>query len=130
MKTFKAVGFESEGYVVYTFLQDDDPQCYATLLITPDGVIAAGKNFATRAEALLSHEDGIKAVLSTVETLKAIEHREAPQAKEAKPKRPSLATLERWANEGRCKTPDGCWVEPDGSCQHGQDSWLIVLGYV
>ena len=25
---------------------------------------------------------------------------------------------------------DGCRVEPDGECQHGAKSWLIVLGYI
>jgi hypothetical protein len=32
--------------------------------------------------------------------------------------------------EGGCETPDGCWVEPDGTCQHGYPSWLIILGMI
>lgn len=45
-------------------------------------------------------------------------------------KEPSLATLIRWERNGTCKTPDGCVVEPDGQCEHGLDSWLLMLGYI
>lgn len=45
-------------------------------------------------------------------------------------KRPSLATLERWAESGRAKATDGCPVEPDGYCPHGCPSWLIEEGYI
>jgi hypothetical protein len=52
-----------------------------------------------------------------------------------KPKRrttrePSAATLERWLNDGGCEATDGCWVEPDGTCEHGCQSWLIVMGVI
>jgi hypothetical protein len=42
----------------------------------------------------------------------------------------SLTTLERWEREGYCKTPCGCRVEPDGVCQHGKKSWLLILGLI
>ena len=42
-------------------------------------------------------------------------------------KHPSIATLERWSSNCGCKTPDGCWVEPDGECEHGYPSWLLAL---
>lgn len=45
-------------------------------------------------------------------------------------RRPSLATLERWMEEGGCKATDGCWVEPDGECEHGARSWLLVMGLI
>ncbi len=32
--------------------------------------------------------------------------------------------------EGGCEATDGCWVEPDGICEHGKKSWLIVLGMI
>ena len=48
--------------------------------------------------------------------------------REQKP--PSLRTLERWAEEGIARTPDGCKVEPDGTCPHGYESWLLKLGYI
>ena len=49
----------------------------------------------------------------------------------AKRKRvPSTATLERWQANGGCKALDGCWVEPDGHCEHGSESWLLYLGYI
>lgn len=28
------------------------------------------------------------------------------------------------------ETTDGCIAEPDGVCEHGHPSWLIVLGYI
>jgi hypothetical protein len=28
------------------------------------------------------------------------------------------------------ETTDGCTAEPDGVCEHGHPSWLIVLGYI
>ena len=47
-----------------------------------------------------------------------------------KVKVPSVATLERWSNDCRCKTIDGCFVEPDGECSHGYPSWLLALGLI
>jgi hypothetical protein len=45
--------------------------------------------------------------------------------------RPSLEELQRQLEEdGGCEAVDGCWVEPDGSCEHGQPSWLVVLGLI
>jgi hypothetical protein len=43
---------------------------------------------------------------------------------------PSLEELMQWENKGGCEATDGCWVEPDGRCHHGHDSWLIVLGLI
>jgi len=28
------------------------------------------------------------------------------------------------------ETTDGCIVEPDGVCEHGHPSWLVVLHYI
>lgn len=44
--------------------------------------------------------------------------------------RPDLETLEEWHSDGGCETTDGCWVEPDGVCQHGHPSWLLRLGFI
>jgi hypothetical protein len=45
--------------------------------------------------------------------------------------RPSYATMERWERErGGCEATDGCWVEPDGHCEHGHQSWQLRLGLV
>jgi len=52
-----------------------------------------------------------------------------PTAIEIK-KVPTLATLKRWDNDGMCKTPDGCKVEPDGMCEHGYPSWLLIMGWI
>jgi len=45
-------------------------------------------------------------------------------------KKPSVSTLERWSNDCGCEAIDGCWVEPDGTCEHGYPSWLSALGYI
>ena len=43
-------------------------------------------------------------------------------------RRPSLEELQRQLEEdGGCEATDGCWVEPDGTCDHGQPSWLLAL---
>ena len=40
---------------------------------------------------------------------------------------PSLEQLEQWLTDGICEATDGCIVEPDGTCPHGCNSWLIEL---
>lgn len=44
--------------------------------------------------------------------------------------RPSMEQLEEWLSESGAETTDGCWVEPDGICQHGHQSWLRVMGLI
>lgn len=44
--------------------------------------------------------------------------------------RPDLETLEEWDFDGSCEATDGCWVEPDGVCEHGHPSWLLRLGFI
>ena len=41
---------------------------------------------------------------------------------------PEWQTLMKWQVEGIARTPDGCRVEPDGTCQHGYKSWLLIYG--
>ena len=53
-----------------------------------------------------------------------------PKPKAKKNKAPSVATLKRWMNDGGCETPCGCWVEPDGYCEHGKPSWLLLMGLI
>ena len=44
---------------------------------------------------------------------------------------PDQETLEEWMYEdGGCEATDSCWVEPDGICQHGHPSWLLVLDLI
>ena len=46
-------------------------------------------------------------------------------------RRPSLEELQRQLEEhGGCEAIDGCFVEPDGTCDHGHPSWLLVLGLI
>jgi hypothetical protein len=52
--------------------------------------------------------------------------------KEVNPmRRPSLEELQRQVEEdGGCEATDGCFVEPDSTCDHGQPSWLLALGLI
>jgi len=43
---------------------------------------------------------------------------------------PDVEQLEEWQNEGGCEATDGCWVEPDGRCEHGHSSWMLVMGVI
>jgi hypothetical protein len=43
---------------------------------------------------------------------------------------PDLETLEEWSADGGCEATDGCWVEPDGTCEHLHPSWLLQLGMI
>lgn len=45
-------------------------------------------------------------------------------------KTPSEEKLEEWFHNCECETPDGCVVELDGTCEHGQDSWFVILNLV
>lgn len=43
---------------------------------------------------------------------------------------PSIDELEDWMFDGVAEATDGCLVEPDGICEHGNPSWLIKLGLI
>ena len=45
---------------------------------------------------------------------------------------PDIATLMDWEAAGGCEAacPYHCWVEGDGTCEHGNPSWLIVMGLI
>ena len=45
-------------------------------------------------------------------------------------KPPSVEMLKEWNSDCGCEALDGCWVEPDGTCQHGKPSWLKALGWI
>lgn len=45
-------------------------------------------------------------------------------------KAPSMATLEKWNQDGICKTPTGHRVEPDGHGPDGSPSWMLVFGII
>ena len=49
---------------------------------------------------------------------------------ETKRAEPSLEELKMWMFDGIAEATDGCTVEPDGTCEHGCNSWLIELGYM
>jgi len=43
---------------------------------------------------------------------------------------PDLEDLMEQDGEGGCDASDGCWVEPDGTCEHGHPSWMLRLGLI
>ena len=43
---------------------------------------------------------------------------------------PTFEDVTEWMDEGGCEATDGCWVEPDGVCQHGYPSWLLEWGMI
>lgn len=51
-----------------------------------------------------------------------------PNAIKVRP--PSIKRLEEWMSDCGCEAIDGCWVEPDGVCPHGFDSWLLAMGMI
>jgi len=40
---------------------------------------------------------------------------------------PTVEQLMEWEEDGGCEATDGCWVEPDGKCEHGCNSWMIEM---
>ncbi len=53
-----------------------------------------------------------------------------PDKRTIKYTKPDIEQLQMWGEEGGCETPDGCWVEPDGTCEHGHKSWLLIMGMI
>lgn len=44
---------------------------------------------------------------------------------------PSIEQIMQWSWESSgCEATDGCWVEEDGTCEHGHQSWILVMGLV
>lgn len=44
---------------------------------------------------------------------------------------PTETTVQYWHDaEGGCEATDGCWVKPDGVCEHGHPSWLLHWGVI
>lgn len=84
------------------------------------GKIATGKEYFLRAGAVRRLKPG-----TNIDEYKA----KYPDAKKVG-KPPSIKTMQKWSFDGIAKATDGCKVEPDGICQHGHKSWLLVLGYI
>lgn len=43
---------------------------------------------------------------------------------------PTIDQLNDWMDQGYMEATDGCVVDPDGVCEHGCESWLIVEGLI
>ena len=57
-------------------------------------------------------------------------HRKQGERHKVVGKRPGLKTMENWISNCVAKATDGCRVEPDGVCEHGHSSWLLVIGVI
>ena len=44
--------------------------------------------------------------------------------------RPDMESLTEMVADGVVDATDGCQVEPDGQCEHGHNSWLLVMGLI
>lgn len=56
------------------------------------------------------------------------EFHDTKTGRKRKAKPPSVKSMTKWVCDGIAKTPDGCRTEPDGCCEHGFNSWLILMG--
>ena len=67
-----------------------------------------------------------------VETDEAAPSHTTERSAESELEAPDLETLMQWESEGGCEAacPHSCWVEPDGTCQHGNPSWLLKQGFI
>ena len=44
---------------------------------------------------------------------------------------PSEETLMSWLMDAEYpEATDGCIIEPDGTCEHGQPCWMLYLGLI
>ena len=43
---------------------------------------------------------------------------------------PTFEQLQDWLEHGISEAPDGCAIEPDNECPHGNPSWHILMGMV
>ena len=44
---------------------------------------------------------------------------------------PTIGQVEEWLEEGKgCEATDGCWVELNGTCEHGCQSWMLKMGLI
>ena len=44
--------------------------------------------------------------------------------------RPTDQQLREWVCDSVAEATDGCEIEPDGTCEHGHKSWLLVYGMI
>ena len=79
---------------------------------------AEAQGLFSLAQQMRDDADLIQQKLSEQET--AVEPRLEP---------PDIETLMAWEAEGGCEAacPHHCWIEPDGTCIHGNPSWLLKL---
>ena len=100
-------------------------------LATALGCVAASADAVTPPGCPLEGPDGWARTRNRIQDGRA-PHRHPHLRKEVKAMpRPPLEELRRQVEEdGGCEATDGCFVEPDGTCEHGQPSWLLVLGLI
>ena len=80
-------------------------------------------------DAALSPDHGVCGACCKANATQAYFANQEPD-KPPRTEEPSLEQLLLWDHEGGCESTDGCWIEPDGYCEHGNPSWLLVLGMI
>ena len=44
---------------------------------------------------------------------------------------PEIETIQGWIMDmDNAEATDGCEVEPDGICEHGHQSWLLIMAII
>jgi len=49
---------------------------------------------------------------------------------EGRTAQPSEDQMMAWIVSGVCEATDGCFMEPDGYCEHRYPSWFLYLGFI
>ncbi len=63
-------------------------------------------------------------------TIQSFQHKH-PNAHICKVTHPiKMTDLQDMVFDSTCYTPCGCIVEPDGTCSHGNNSWLLIYGLI
>ena len=96
----------TQEFVVVLLKREDRTSTYRV------GVVPPGRRGAVASENTLGHTD------------------EQAAAPELRP--PDVETLIAWEAQGGCEAacPHRCWVEADGTCPHGNPSWLLKMGLI
>lgn len=82
-------------------------------------------------DSKLTHTSATRIAQILFKAIGQVQDMLSPKWPEPTTDEPDLETLESWMFEdGGCEATDGCWVEPDGVCQHGHPSWFLRLGLI
>jgi len=100
-------------------------------LVRPERILALVLMSALFVVLIMSNGNDLRELDKRLDILEAgLEEQKMNDFVEPTVDQPSLADLMEWDERGGCEATDGCWVEPDGGCEHGHVSWLVYLGLI